>query len=460
MSQHQHTARLHPSPDPWEDVEPCLNDALACLKSGDREAVLLRFFEGYSLAEVGVQLGVSENTARMRVTRALDRMRRHLAHQGVAIGAALLVGLLTEKARAAPVALSSEGLSLGGGSTQVNHLMQGVLKTMRIKTTMTVAATVAAATIIAIPLIAASSKIIRRPSSVAVTAAQGLGTAQRLAGKITARFTLGTGEHAYYRVDLPQGASLVVLDIRRSDGKWNPQGTTTSATLDVRSSLSYLDGNGRPFQAGAGLDRQGQPVPIDTFSVAFQEIENRTVARLYLWKPTPVILDIHNQGVGCHYWLTALPSAPMASRALAVPLFGERVPKPMTLGAAETGRLEKNGYAYFAIPLQAGSYKASLDFNPVSGKTTGPNGDLSLNGEMALAGVNGLLGEGVDRMDIAQLHLDLGATPPYNDVSKFTLKTGGVFLISVSNQGSDPTDAGDDAVNFKAKITLNEADSP
>ena len=159
--QHQHAVGTHSPPVAWESVEPHLNDALAHLKPSDREAVLLRFFEGHSLAEVGVQLGVSENTARMRITRALDRMRRHLTHQGVAVGAALLAGLLTEKARAAPLAapsvvLSPGGFSLGGGTIQVYQIMQGVLRTMKIKTAMGLAATVAAAAIIAFPLTAAS----------------------------------------------------------------------------------------------------------------------------------------------------------------------------------------------------------------------------------------------------------------------------------------------------------------
>ena len=54
----------------WSQVRPLLDDALAELSEADREAILLRFFEGRPFAEVGVQLRLNENTARMRVERA------------------------------------------------------------------------------------------------------------------------------------------------------------------------------------------------------------------------------------------------------------------------------------------------------------------------------------------------------------------------------------------------------
>ncbi len=79
----------------WVTVEPHLNDALAALKAGDREAVLLRFADERSLAEVGRFLGVGENAARMRVARALERMRVHLRRAGVGVSVVLLASLLS-----------------------------------------------------------------------------------------------------------------------------------------------------------------------------------------------------------------------------------------------------------------------------------------------------------------------------------------------------------------------------
>ena len=68
----------------WEQLRPVLDDAMHDLQADDREAVLLRFFERLPLASVGARLGVAENTARMRVARALERLRTALFKRGVA----------------------------------------------------------------------------------------------------------------------------------------------------------------------------------------------------------------------------------------------------------------------------------------------------------------------------------------------------------------------------------------
>jgi len=90
----------------WEQAEPHLDDVLGRLKPADRQAVLLRFVQQQSLAEVGVGLGISENTARMRVQRSLEKIRTHLSRAGVVVPLALLAALLLEhSASAAPDAL-------------------------------------------------------------------------------------------------------------------------------------------------------------------------------------------------------------------------------------------------------------------------------------------------------------------------------------------------------------------
>lgn len=56
-----------------------LVEAIGRLHGTERDAVVLRFVQNLSLAEVGAQLGISEDAARMRVQRALARLRRDLA---------------------------------------------------------------------------------------------------------------------------------------------------------------------------------------------------------------------------------------------------------------------------------------------------------------------------------------------------------------------------------------------
>ena len=99
----------------WERIGPAVNDALASLGARDREAVLLRFADGLSFPELGAALGTSEDAARMRLNRALDRLRRFFAKEGVTLSGAVLVGLLADRiAQAAPAHLA-EGLTSGAG---------------------------------------------------------------------------------------------------------------------------------------------------------------------------------------------------------------------------------------------------------------------------------------------------------------------------------------------------------
>src|SRR5882672_11252481 len=102
----------------WERLRPVLDDALDRLSDDDRQAVLLRFFEGKSFADVGAKLRLNENTARMRVERALDKLHGALAQRGVtSTTAALAVALANQAGVAAPAGLAASvtGVALAGG---------------------------------------------------------------------------------------------------------------------------------------------------------------------------------------------------------------------------------------------------------------------------------------------------------------------------------------------------------
>ncbi|MDZ7905917.1 MAG: sigma-70 family RNA polymerase sigma factor [Cypionkella sp.] len=67
-------------------------------KETDREAMLLRYFEGLSFAEVGARMNLSENAARMRTERALEKLRFHLGRRGVTSTTVALGLLLANQA--------------------------------------------------------------------------------------------------------------------------------------------------------------------------------------------------------------------------------------------------------------------------------------------------------------------------------------------------------------------------
>ena len=99
-------------PDPgdsaWEQISPHLNDALDGLSKTDREVVMIRFFGNKSHKEVAQTLGVSEDTARKRLSRALERLRLIFARRGVVMPSiALVAALSAHGASAAPMGLTA-----------------------------------------------------------------------------------------------------------------------------------------------------------------------------------------------------------------------------------------------------------------------------------------------------------------------------------------------------------------
>ncbi|HWH68906.1 MAG TPA: sigma-70 family RNA polymerase sigma factor, partial [Candidatus Sulfotelmatobacter sp.] len=111
---------LAAAPDPlWEQVAPHLDAALDELNESDRNALMLRYFQRQSAREMAQALGVSEEAAQKRVTRAVDRLRGYFAKRGVAVGAGGLAVVLSANAvQAAPAGLAGAiaGAALGGSA--------------------------------------------------------------------------------------------------------------------------------------------------------------------------------------------------------------------------------------------------------------------------------------------------------------------------------------------------------
>ena len=90
----------------WRSIDPVLDAALSELGEMDRTALLLRFFKNQSFAEVGDGLRVSEEAARKRTDRALEKLRASLARRGVtSTAAAIAIALANPVVMAAPAGL-------------------------------------------------------------------------------------------------------------------------------------------------------------------------------------------------------------------------------------------------------------------------------------------------------------------------------------------------------------------
>ena len=95
------------APD-WEHLRPVLDEAMSELSESDYDALVMRFFNNQDLRSVGRALGVSDDTAQKRVSRALDKLREHLSRRGISSAASALSIVLSVKAvQAAPAGLAA-----------------------------------------------------------------------------------------------------------------------------------------------------------------------------------------------------------------------------------------------------------------------------------------------------------------------------------------------------------------
>jgi RNA polymerase sigma factor (sigma-70 family) len=107
----------------WKQMSPLLEEAMLRLGQTDRDALVLRFFEGRSLNEVGAALGASEDAAKKRVNRAVEKLRGFFTKRGVVLPAAALTAAISSKSvQAAPVELVKTVTAVvAGGGGQRRH---------------------------------------------------------------------------------------------------------------------------------------------------------------------------------------------------------------------------------------------------------------------------------------------------------------------------------------------------
>lgn len=98
---------LSEPPRQWEQLRPLLDAAMSRLNATDRDAVLLHYFEQKSFRAVGAALGLSDDAAQKRVSRALARLRQILTNRGIPVSASSLSTFLASTVPCAPAGLAS-----------------------------------------------------------------------------------------------------------------------------------------------------------------------------------------------------------------------------------------------------------------------------------------------------------------------------------------------------------------
>ena len=113
-----HMNALNDSPDVlWQQLAPVLDEIIDALDQPNRQAILLRFFERRDFRSIGATLGISDDAAQKRVSRALEKIRELLARRGVTLSIVLLGTLMAGKVvKAAPAGLAAEvaGIAMAG----------------------------------------------------------------------------------------------------------------------------------------------------------------------------------------------------------------------------------------------------------------------------------------------------------------------------------------------------------
>ncbi len=193
----------------WTRMAPLLDEAMGELGEKDHNALVLRFFNGKDFKEVGDQLGASESAAKMRVGRAVDKLRTIFARRGITLSAGVIASALSANSvQAAPVGLVASATAVAlQGTTEVAStltLLKGTLKLMAWTKTKT-AALIGAAILLATTTtyVGVHALHARRPAStpdiqgawqgVLITGGMGVGQDDRTKTRVVLKITQTNG---------------------------------------------------------------------------------------------------------------------------------------------------------------------------------------------------------------------------------------------------------------------------
>ncbi|HRI14468.1 MAG TPA: sigma-70 family RNA polymerase sigma factor [Verrucomicrobiota bacterium] len=143
-----HSASHEPESDAWMQIAPVLDTAMAQLGEKDHNALVLRFLQGRSFKEVSSALGTTEAGAKMRVGRALEKLRNVLAKRGLILSAAVIAGAVSANSvQAAPLGLSAsvtaaaiEGTTVTASTSIIIETTLKLMAWTKLKTTVVVVA--------------------------------------------------------------------------------------------------------------------------------------------------------------------------------------------------------------------------------------------------------------------------------------------------------------------------------
>jgi RNA polymerase sigma factor (sigma-70 family) len=153
-----------------DQPNPLIQEMIARLNLSEREALLLRFYEGKSFPAVGAALGISEEAARKRVGRAVQSLRERLHRRGMTVAPSAVAGLLAAHAtHSAPLQAAQVAASAMSQAPAHAPLADAVIRAMAMGTVKAVAVVVGALTLIVAGACGVEAYIHAGPPPVRVT---------------------------------------------------------------------------------------------------------------------------------------------------------------------------------------------------------------------------------------------------------------------------------------------------
>lgn len=229
----------------WQKLRPVIDDALGELSERERDAVLLRYFEQQPFSGIGKTLRITEDAARMRVERGLEKLRAVLARRGLtSTGTALGVALANQAASGAPAGLaatiSTTAITEAAGGGIAAAL--GLLFVMnKVKVGIAIAAAIGGATVAVRELHAT------RLAEVAITRLHGMRQELALVRADNERLSMAVEKSA---ASDPNAAELVRLNQRIAQLKARPDGV--------------LDAEFKPLSAFQNVGRETPLAAMET----------------------------------------------------------------------------------------------------------------------------------------------------------------------------------------------------
>ncbi|WP_418318533.1 hypothetical protein [Piscinibacter sakaiensis] len=222
----------------------------------------------------------------------------------------------------------------------------------------------------------------------------------------TYKMTLRRNEANYFKLSEAIASGSVILDMRLASNKRS----------NLMSVLSMLD------QDGGHIQKR-------TISMNAIDVGYRKMADIALRQKSNIGFKLLNNSDEAHFWLTVLRQ----HDAGLVPLFGEVVPRPLSIGSTTGGKLAEGEDVYYAVAASRGSYKLILDFENAEGRNT------NLQGHLAVLEPE----EGDEKRLIGMNEIDIS----FRWVATMSVQTDRTAIIRINNSN--------DAVNYALKILAN-----